>query len=76
MLAICKVYEGGFESGGVKTESVRRAMGVSKLLFDHARDLAIRAGYVTSAGSMEYMWVQDKGREEMIRLSFKQPIGG
>jgi hypothetical protein len=70
MLALCKVYEDGYESGGVTTDSVRRAMGVSKLLFDHARDLAIRAGYITSAGTMEYMWVQGKGREEMIRLSF------
>lgn len=71
MLAICTVYDGGFESGGLKTEGVRRAMGVSKLLFDHARDLAIRAGFITSGGTMEYMWVQDKGRDEMMRLSFK-----
>lgn len=74
MLALCKVYEGGYESGGVKTDSVRRAMGVSKLLFDHSRDLAISAGFITTAGTMEYMWVQGKGREEMIRLSFNSPI--
>lgn len=71
MLAICKVYEDSYSSGGVKTETARMAMGVSKLLFEHARDLAIRAGFVTSSGPMEYIWVKDKGREEMIRLSFK-----
>lgn len=76
MLAICKVYESGFNSGGVKTEAVRHAMGVSKLLFDHARDLAIRAGFISSTGTMDYIWVQNKGREEMISLSIKPPIGG
>jgi len=70
MLALCKVYEGGYESGTVSTEPVRRAMGVSKLFFDHARDLAIRAGYITSEGTMQHIWVKEKGREEMIRLSF------
>lgn len=73
MLALCKAYEGGLESGGLKTNAVRREMGVSKLLFDHARDLAIRVGFIKSSGTMEYMWVQGKGREEMIRLSFKTP---
>lgn len=70
MLAICKVYESAYGSGGIDTVSVRNEMGVSKLLFDHARDLAIRAGFITSTGTMEYIWVQGKGREEMIRLSF------
>lgn len=76
MLAICKVYESGSEGGGVKTEAVRRSMNVSKLLFDHARDLAIRAGFIRSHGTMEYMWINDKGREEMIRLSFEPSIVG
>jgi len=71
MFALCKVYENGFDGGGLETATVRRAMGVSKLLFDHARDLAIRAGFVKSFGTMEFIWVQEKGREEMIRLSFK-----
>jgi len=71
MLAICKVYEEGYNTGGVSTESVRMAMGVSKLLFDHARDLAIREGFVSSSGTMEYIWVKEKGRQEMINLSFK-----
>lgn len=70
MLAICLVYEGSHEAGGVRVERVRNAMGVSKLLFDYSRDLAIRAGFITSTGTMEYIWVQEKGREEMIRLSF------
>lgn len=71
MLAICKVYEGGYTGGGVRTESVRKAMGVSKLLFDHARDLAIRDGFVTSTGTMESIWVKEKGRQEMMKLTFK-----
>ena len=70
MLALCKVYEDGHASGAIANGRVHSAMGVSKLLFDHARDLAIRAGYITSTGTMEWIWVQDKGREEMIRLSF------
>jgi TIR domain len=71
MLTVCKVYEGSFNSGGIKTELVRKEMGVSKLLFDHARDLAIRAGFITSTGTMEYLWVQEKGRLEMIKLTIK-----
>lgn len=71
MLAICKVYEGSFNSGTVNTESVRNAMGVSKLLFDHARDLAIRADFVFSNGTMEHIWVHEKGRKEMIELTSK-----
>lgn len=69
MLAVHKVYEHAFSSGGLKTELVRQAMGVSRLLFDHALDLAKKAGYVTAPGTVEYIWVQDKGRQEMIRLT-------
>ncbi|WP_341905729.1 toll/interleukin-1 receptor domain-containing protein [Polaromonas sp. YR568] len=68
MIALSKVYEGSFESGAIKTERVRQAMGASKLLFDYARDLAIKAKYVNSSGTMEFMWVEAKGREEMVRL--------
>ncbi|HBO2015521.1 toll/interleukin-1 receptor domain-containing protein [Pseudomonas aeruginosa] len=68
MLALCKVYEGSFSSGAVKTSTVRSAMGVSKLLFDHALDLAVRAGYINSSGTKEYIFVQGKGREEMMKL--------
>lgn len=68
MLALGKVYEGSLDSGGISTTAVRQAMGVSKLFFDHARDLAIKAQYISSSGTMEYIWVHQKGREEMIRL--------
>jgi hypothetical protein len=68
LLAIKTVYELSLESGGIPTNKVRQAMGGSKLYFDHARDLAIKAGYITSIGNMEYMWIQDKGRSEMIRI--------
>lgn len=73
MLAIHQVYEQAFSSGGLKTELVRQAMGVSRLLFDHALDLAKTAGYVTASGTVEYIWVQDKGRQEMMRLTSSVP---
>jgi len=71
MLSICQVYEDSHNAGAVPTEGLRKAMGVSKLLFDYARDLAIRAGFVTSHGSMQHIWVTEKGRQEMIKLSVK-----
>lgn len=67
MIALTKVYEGSYHSGGLQTEKVRAAMGVSKLLFDHARDLAIKAKWITSSGTMDHLWVQKEGREEMLR---------
>ncbi|MDW5445184.1 toll/interleukin-1 receptor domain-containing protein [Polaromonas sp. SM01] len=76
MLAISHIYEGSFNSGGVDTAATRRVMGTSKLLFDYARDLAIRAGFVTSQGTMEYIWVTDKGRQEMIKLAADFPNKG
>jgi TIR domain len=69
MVALCKSYEGSYQSGGVTSESVQKSMGVSKLLFDHARDLAIRSGFVQCSGTMNTIWVLPKGREEMLRLS-------
>ena len=75
MLAVGQVYETSYNSGGVTTEAVRRAMGVSKLLFDHPRDLAIRSGFVRSEGSMDYIWVSEIGRQEMINLSAKSLSG-
>lgn len=68
MAALTKAYESSYDSGGVRTEKVRQAMGVTKLFFDHARDLALQEKYITSSGTMEYMWVQQKGRDEMMRL--------
>jgi len=73
MLALNQVYEKSFVSGGVRTDVTHKAMGVSKLLFDHARDLAIRTGFVWSEGTMEYIWVTDKGRQEMINLTLNPP---
>ncbi len=69
MIALTKVYGSSGDSGAIRTEKVRQAMGGSKLFFDHARDLALQAKYITSTGTMEFMWVQQKGREEMMRLS-------
>lgn len=69
MLAIKQVYELSYESGGISTSKVRQAMGGSKLFFDHARDLAIRAGFITSRGTMEHIWVAEEGRNEMIRIA-------
>lgn len=69
MLALRDAYEVSYNSGAVKTNSVRDSMGVSKLLFDYARDSAIQAGFITSQGAMENMWVTAKGRLEMVALA-------
>lgn len=67
MTAIAAVYEQSSSSGGVDTERVRRAMGVSKLLFDHAFDLATERGLVRSAGTKSHLWVQPAGRALLLK---------
>lgn len=66
--AVAAVYENAMQSGGVRTETVYKAMGVSKLLFHHALDLAVGKGYIKSGGTREILWITDAGREALIRL--------
>lgn len=67
--ALARVYEQSTSSGGIDTERVRRAMGVSKLLFDHAFDLALQADLISSHGAKTHLWVQPAGRAQMLKLS-------
>ena len=69
MTALSTVYEQSSSSGAVDTERVRRAMGVSKLLFDHAFDLAMQNDLVHSSGQKTHLWVQPSGRALMLKLS-------
>jgi len=69
MLALSQTYEISNSGGGMKASVVSSVMGTSKLLFDHARDLAISAGYISQVGAREWIWVTELGRKEMIRLS-------
>jgi hypothetical protein len=69
MLAVHKVYENSHSSGHLRTESVQKDMAVSKLLFDHALDLAVNSGFVTTEPLRKSIWVTPKGRGELLRLS-------
>lgn len=67
--ALATVYEHSTSSGGVDTDRVRRAMGVSKLFFDHAFDLALQQELVHSTGPKTHLWVQPSGRALMLKLA-------
>lgn len=69
MTALSTVYEQSTSSGAVDTERVRRAMGVSKLHFDHALDIALQNDFVDSSGQNTHLWVQPSGRALMLKLS-------
>lgn len=67
--ALATVYEHSTSSGGIETDRIRRAMGVSKLFFDHAFDLAMQQDLVFSRGTKEHLWVQPSGRALMLKLA-------
>jgi TIR domain len=69
MLALSAIYQGSSSSGGVDTERVYRAMGTSKLLFDHAFDIALDRKLVSSHGTKTHLWVTAAGRALLIQLS-------
>lgn len=66
--ALAFAYERSDSNGAVDTAAVRRAMGVSKLLFDHAFDLAIGEGLIESYGSKAFIWVRPIGRARMLKI--------
>lgn len=57
MTALAAVYEQSSSWGGVKSESVRRAMGVSKLFFDHAFDMAEQQDLIDTSITKEILWM-------------------
>lgn len=69
MLALTKIYGSSSSAGAIRAESAFSAMNTSKLFFDHALDQAIRSGFVKSQGTMQLIWVTEKGRQEMINLT-------
>lgn len=69
MLAIEKVYARSTSNGMLDTDEVRRAMGTSKLLFDHALDLAVKQGLVNAGTSRNNIWVKEPGRVLLVQLS-------
>lgn len=69
MNALATVYEQSTDNGVVDTDRVRRAMGVSKLFFDHAFDLAMQQELVHANGPKSHLFVLAGGRALMLRLS-------
>lgn len=68
MTALTSVYEHSTDGGGIDTERVRRAMGTSKLFFDHAFDLAMQQDLVHSSGAKSHLWVRPAGRALMLQF--------
>lgn len=68
MRALIKVYEQSSSSGAVDSDRIRQAMGVSKLLFDHAFDLAVKKGLVIAGSGKSIIWVEPTGRALMLQM--------
>jgi TIR domain len=69
MTALAAIYEQSTSAGAIDTARIRGAMGVSKLFFDHALDLATQQGLVHSSGVKSHLWVQPTGRALMLQLT-------
>lgn len=67
--AVASLYEGSGSNGFIRSDDLRRQMGTTKLLFDHALDLAIREKYVTAGSSRMQVWVSEAGRRAILKLS-------
>jgi hypothetical protein len=68
MTALKKVYEHTSSAGGIEIERVRRAMGATKLFFDHAMDLAREQSLISFSSTRDHIWVQSAGRAFMLKL--------
>lgn len=68
MTALAVVYEKSSSAGAIRTETVYSAMSVSKLMFDHAFDLAVKHDFVHAAGLKDLIWVKPAGRARMLEL--------
>jgi TIR domain len=73
MLALCDVYEKGeyTEKSPLPVPAVRKQMGVSKVLFDYAKNQALQERYVVQDSEVKYIWIEFSGRDEMYRLFMK-----
>ena len=69
MIALSTVYQGSSSSGGIDTGRVYRAMGTSKLLFDHAFDIAMDRQLIDSHGEKTHIWVTPAGRALLLQFS-------
>jgi hypothetical protein len=68
MRALIKVYEQSSSSCAVDGDQLRQAMGVSKLLFDHAFDLALKKGLILAGSGKSTIWVEPTGRALMLQM--------
>lgn len=72
MQAVANVYDEVSNAGGLRTDSVRKAMATSKIFFDHARDQAVEMGYVHTEGTKETLWIQNSGRALLVKLTLTE----
>ncbi len=66
--ALAPLYEQSSGSGAVSGRELKEAMGVSKLFFDHALDLAVQNQLVLTDSDKQIIWVQPKGRTLMFQM--------
>ena len=71
--AMAEVYEQSTTAGGHDTFDVRKAMGTSKLFFDHAVDLAKQRNLIRISASKTHLYVEPPGRELMLKIAAGKP---
>lgn len=67
--ALAEVYEQSTAGGAIDSDRVRRAMDVSKLLFDHAVDLAEQQELIHTSSAKSHFFVQPSGRALMLTIA-------
>jgi len=68
MIALSSIYDRSGSAGEMRAEWVLEKMNVSKLMFDHAIDLAKKNDFIHVTSNKEIMWVLPAGREHMLKL--------
>ncbi len=69
MTALGDVYEQSTTNGGVEPGYLQRAMGASKLFFDHAVDLAKQRNLIRISASRTLLYVEPAGRELILKIA-------
>lgn len=68
MLALGSVYEAASDSGTVRKDLVFAKMGVSRLMFDYALDLAVKNSFVVTRHPTTLIFMQPAGRARLVEL--------
>lgn len=67
--ALLHLYEMTSSLSSVQSARVRAVMRTSKLLFDHALDLAEQQGLIALSSSRDTIWIEKKGRAALLKIS-------